>query len=96
MQKAHLHLIQYALSLDCTISVFDGFVWQEKRSTSFKAIKDALESVDQASMVIQDDAGQLVASAVVVDDLSFEPDETVVNHSDTEFMQQWEILYYLD
>ena len=95
MQKAHLHLIKFALTQDCTISVYDGEEWQVKRSTSFKAIKDALESVDQSSMVIQDNEGHLVGSAVVVDDCSFEPDETVVNHSDTEFMQEWEVLYAL-
>ena len=95
MQKAHIHLVKFALSQECTISVYDGEEWQVKRSTSFKAIKDALESVDQASMVIQDNEGQLVASAVVVDDCTFEPDETVVDHSDTVFMRQWEWAYEL-
>ena len=93
MQKAHLNLIKYALAQGCTISVWDGEVWQVKKSTSYKDIKDAAESVDLANLRIRDSEGNVVGTAAVCDDVSFEPDETVTDYTCTLFMEQWELTY---
>jgi len=93
MQKAHLNLIKYALANGCTISVWDGEAWQVKKSTSYNAIKEAAESVDLANLRIRDNEGNIVGTAAVSNDVSFEPDETVVDYTCTLFMEQWELTY---
>lgn len=93
MQKAHLNLIKYALTQGCTISVWDGEEWQVKRSTSYKAIKDAAESVDESQLRIRDSEDNIVGWALVIPDCTFEPDEYVVDYSCTLFMEQWEMQY---
>ena len=93
MQKAHLNLIKYALSQGCTISVWDGEEWQVKRSTSYKDIKDAAESVDESQLRIRDSNDNVVGWALVIPDCTFEPDEYVVDHTITPFMSQWDEQY---
>ena len=93
MQKAHLNLIKYALAQGCTISVWDGEEWQVKRSTSYKAIKDAAESVDESQLRIRDSEDNKVGWALVIPDCTFEPEEYVVDYSCTLFMEQWEMQY---
>ena len=93
MQKAHLNLIKYALEQGCTISVWDGEEWQVKRSTSYKAIKDAAESVDESQLRIRDSEDNIVGWALVIPDCTFEPDEYVVDYTSTLFMEQWEMQY---
>jgi hypothetical protein len=65
MQKAHLNLIKYALAQGCTISVWDGEEWQVKRSTSYKDIKDAAESVDESQLRIRDSEDNKVGWALL-------------------------------
>lgn len=93
MQKAHLNLIKYALSQGCTISVWDGEEWQVKRSTSYKAIKDAAESVDESQLRIRDSNDNVVGWALVIPDCTFEPVEYVADHTITPFMSQWDEQY---
>jgi hypothetical protein len=93
MQKAHLNLIKYALAQGCTISVWDGEEWQVKRSTSYKAIKEAAESVDESQLRIRDSEDNIVGWALVIPDCTFEPEEYVVDYSCTLFMEQWELQY---
>ena len=93
MQKAHLNLIKYSLAQGCTISVWDGEEWQVKRSTSYKDIKDAAESVDESQLRIRDSEDNVVGWALVIPDCSFQPDEYVVDHSITPFMSQWDEQY---
>ena len=93
MQKAHLNLIKYVLTKGCTISVWDGEEWQVKRSSSYKAIKDAAESVDEAQFRIRDDQGNVVGWALIIDDCSFAPDETVSDYSITPLMEAWNEQY---
>ena len=93
MQKAHLNLIKYALAQGCTISVWDGEEWQIKRSTSYKDIKDATESVDESQLRIRDSEDNVVGWALVIPDCTFEPEEYVVDYSCTLFMEQWEMQY---
>ena len=91
--KAHLHLIEFALKLDCTVSVFDGEDWQVKRSKSYSEIKEAVESVGESSIRIRDNEGDIVGWALIIP--SNAPDETVSDMSLTTFMEQWEVLYAL-
>ena len=93
MQKAHLNLIKYALTQGCTISVWDGGEWQVKRSTSYKAIKDAAESVDESQLRIRDSEDNRVGWALVIPDCTFEPEEYIADYSCTLFMEQWEMQY---
>lgn len=93
MQKAHLNLIKYALTQGCTISVWDGEEWQVKRSTSYKDIKDAAESVDESQLRIRDSEDNVVGWALVIPDCTFEPDEYVADYTSTLFMEQWEMQY---
>jgi hypothetical protein len=75
MKKAYLTLIKNALSRGLTISVWDGEEWQVKRSTSYQAIKEAIESVELAELRLRNEAGEVVGWAQIIPDL--DPEETV-------------------
>lgn len=75
MKKAHLTLVKNALAKDLTISVFDEYEWQVKRSSSYKAIKEAIESVDISQLRFRDKTGEIVGWALIV--LDNDPDCTV-------------------
>jgi len=79
MQKAYIPMIKKALAKGLTLSVFDGDEWQVKRSTAFKAIKDAIESVDEAQVRLRDKAGEIVGWALIIHDC--EPDCMVADHT---------------
>jgi hypothetical protein len=89
--KAYKHLIKHCLSMGCTVSVWDGEEWQIKRSTGYKAIIDAIESVEEAQLRIrQKDA---VIGWALVSAFGLEDDETVVDHTCTSFMDEWSDIY---
>lgn len=89
--KAYKHLIKHALSLGCTVSVWDGEEWQVKRSTSYKAIVEAVESVEEAALRIrQKDA---IIGSAAVSAFGLEDDETVVDYSISSFMEEWNEIY---
>jgi len=75
MKKAHLTLVKNALAKNLTISVYDGEEWQVKRSSSYKAIKDAIDSVDISQLRFRDKSGEIVGWALIV--LDNEDDCTV-------------------
>jgi len=79
MRKAYLDLINNALAKDLTISVWDSEEWQVKRATSYKAIKDAIESVDVSELRLRNKAGDIVGWAMIV--LDCEPECTVADHT---------------
>lgn len=89
--KAFEHLIRYALWNRCTVSVWDGEEWQVKRSDSFDAIRDAIESVDEAHIHIRDN-GKAVAWAAV-SAFGLADDETVIDYGDNTWMKEWEKTY---
>lgn len=93
MQKAHLNLIKYALEGGNSVSVWDGEEWQVKRSTQYKDIKDAIESVEEAQIRIRDEEGNVIGWALIIDAIDFEPEETVVDYTTTEYMKKWEEQY---
>lgn len=75
MQKEYLKLIKNALAKDLSISVYDGECWDVKRSTSYKEIKDSIESVEIAQLRLRDQEGNIVGWAQIIPDL--DPEETV-------------------
>jgi hypothetical protein len=88
MKKAYLHLIKHALSQGNVISVWDGEEWQVKKSSSYKAVKDAVDSVEGAELVIRDSGGERLAWALV-SPYGLAPDETVIDCTDNEYMAKW-------
>lgn len=91
--KAFKHLIKHALAAGNTVSVWDGEEWQVKRSTSYKAIVEAVESVEEAALRIRDSAGAVVVNSVTVSAFGLEDDETVVDYTVVPFMDTWEEAY---
>jgi hypothetical protein len=89
--KAYKHLVKHALSMGCTVSVWDGEEWQVKRSTGYKAIIDAIESVEEAQLRIRRH-GDVIGWALV-SAFGLEDDETVVDHTCTSFMDEWSEIY---
>lgn len=91
MKKAYLHLIKYALKNGKTISVWDGEEWQLKKSSSYKAVKEAVESVDEAEMRFRDNGEYLGTAAVSLYDML--PDETVRDYTVCDFLNEWNNQY---
>lgn len=91
MQKAYRNLIEYALSQGLVISVFDGEEWAVKKSKDAKVIFDAIESVDEASIIIRDADPFITAytARALVSAYGLGPDETVIDHTDNEWMDEW-------
>lgn len=85
MQKAYLKLIKNALAKGLTISVFDGECWDVKRSTSYKAIKDSIESVEVAELRLRE-GDNIVGWAQVIPDL--DPEETLADYTYSKFMAE--------
>ena len=89
--KAYKHLIKHALSMGCTVSVWDGEEWQVRRSNCYSFIVDAIESVEEAQLRIrQKDA---IIGWALVSAFGLEDDETVVDHTCTSFMDEWSDIY---
>lgn len=91
--KAYKHLIKHALSMGYTVSVYDGEIWEIKRSVSYKEIVDCVESVEEAALRIRDKEGAIVTSSVTVSAFGLADDETVTDYTVTPFMDAWEAIY---
>ena len=94
MQQAHLHLIKYALARNCTISVDGGGDELDLvNGNQYQQIKDDVEAVDMATMLINKD-GKQVGWASMYLEQGQDPEETVSDFSVTSFMNAWEKEYY--
>jgi hypothetical protein len=91
MQTAYLNLVRHALSLGYTVSVWDGEEWQVKRSTSIKAISEAVKSVDEAELRFRD--GEKIVGWARVSAFGLEPDETVMDHTTQDWLEAWSETY---
>lgn len=80
MKLAYRSLVEKALSLNYTVSVWDGEEWAVKRSTKPNEIYEAIKSVEQSELRFRDAAGEVVGWAMVIPD-GMEPDETVADHN---------------
>jgi hypothetical protein len=78
-------LVKAALKKGYAISVYDGEEWQVKRSRIYKAICDAVESVEASQMLIRDASGAKIGVAYVELDAA-EPKTNVYNWTDNEEM----------
>jgi hypothetical protein len=92
--KAYKHLVKHALHNGATVSVWDGGEWQVRRSTAYKAIIDAIESVEEAEIVIRNAQGDKLGWALV-SAYGLEDDETVIDNTITPFMEAWDDSYNL-
>ena len=90
--KAYKHLVKFALSNGHTVSVFDGEIWEVKRSSKYQEIIDCIESVEEAKLRIRDKDGAVIGAALV-SPFGLEDDETVIDYSVTAFMEGWEAAY---
>jgi hypothetical protein len=85
MQKEYLKLIKNALAKGYVISVFDGEVWEVKKSSKYTEIKECIESVEVAQIRIRTgDDSALIGWAQIIPDL--DPEETVADFTDNEPM----------
>ena len=89
--KAYKHLVKYALSMGCTVSVWDGEEWQVRRNNCYSYIIDAIESVEEAQIRIRQH--DVVIGWGLVSAFGLEDDETVIDHSTTPFMKKWSETY---
>ena len=90
--KAYKALVEFALSTGHVVSVNDGGDWPVRRSTDYKAIIDAIESVEEAAVVVRDGNGVKVAWALV-QPFGLEDDETIVDNTMTPFMEVFDMTY---
>jgi hypothetical protein len=86
--KSYITLVNMALERNFTISVYDGEAYAAKRSSDYKAIIEAIESVEEAGLTIRDAAGKTVGLALVIP-FGCENDETVSATDDTPFMNEF-------
>lgn len=89
MKNAALTLVKYALAQGHTVSVYDGEEWQVKRSTNYRAIVDAIESVEEAQIRVRNEKGVIMTSALL-SLFGLEPDETIIDCSDNEYMARFD------
>ena len=94
--KAYKHLVKYSLEKNCVVSVWDGEEWQVSKASTYNSIIDAIESVEEAELKIYskfDTRGEGYKGWALVSAFGLEDDETVVDNTVTEFMNNWEQTY---
>ncbi len=96
--KAYEHLVQFALTTAHSIAVWDGEEWATDKwptdkSTNYKTIIEAIESVDEAELVIRDRETGSRAAWARVSAYGLADDETIIDHTDCNFMDTWQEAY---
>lgn len=92
--KSYKSLVKFALAKNCVVSVWDGEEFQVKRSNAYKAIVDAIESVEEADLFIRNAEGKNVAWALIIP-FGVEDDETVADTSMTPFIADFDSMMEL-
>ena len=87
--KAYQHLVRYALAGGNTVSVYDGEIWEVKRSTDYQTIVDCITSVEEAEILIADNEGRQIGWALV-SAYGLADDETVIDFGYNPYMTGWE------
>ena len=91
--KAYKHLVKHALALGHNCSVWDGEEWQVSHSSKYQNIIEAIESVEEANLVIRlAVGGERIGWAQVIP-CGLEDDETVVDYICSDFMENWSAEY---
>lgn len=88
--KAYKHLIKHSLARGCVLSVWDGEEFAQRRSASFTAIVEAVESVEEAQLLIFKDGVKM--GWALVHPYGVADDETVSDYTCTPFMNEWEAI----
>jgi hypothetical protein len=91
MKTAYIDLVKTAIKQGFTVSVWDGGEWQVKRSTGLKSIMEAVKSVEEAELRFRD--GDEVVGWAKVSAYGLDPEETVIDHTDNDFMNAWSESY---
>ena len=89
--KTYKSLVKFALAKNCTVSVWVGEEFQVKRCNAFRAIVDAIESVEEAELTIRDAEGSKVAWALIVP-FGVGDDETVADTTMTPFIEDFDFM----
>jgi hypothetical protein len=82
-------LVRKVLKDGNTVSVWDGEEWQVKLSTSYKAIIDAIESVEDAHIRIRNAEGKEIGWALIIPCLDAE--ESVADYTSNDYMNSLEV-----
>jgi hypothetical protein len=84
MSMTKFKMIEAVLADGYSVSVWDGEEWAVKKSQSYKAIMDAIESVDVAQIRIRDKEGIAVGWAMIINGLDGE--EAIADFTDNAYM----------
>ena len=87
--KAYRHLVRHALAKGQQVSVFDGEEWAVKRSNKFGEIVAGIEAVEEAQIRIYPPDAPGCSGWALVSAYGLEDDETVMDWSDNDWMDQW-------
>ena len=98
MQKAHLHLIKWAVARGYSVMVFGEGEFDGVHST-YEEIKDNVEACDMGQMDLvkpnmleeqeEDQGYEVYASFAYVFEYDQEPDETIYDYGVNEISEQW-------
>lgn len=87
MKNAAINLVKNALAAGYTVSVWDGEEWAVKFGKNYAEIMAAVESVDEAALRIRDPKlNNYLVGWALVSLYGLEPDETVIDYSDNDWM----------
>lgn len=87
--KAYKHLVKHALAQGHNCSVWDGEEWQVSHSTKYQKIIEAIESVEEANLVIRLAVGGERMGWAQIIPYGLADDETVVDYICSDFMENW-------
>lgn len=88
MKQAFIDLVKYSLKAGHSISVWDGEEWSTIKSRKFKEIVDDIKGVEEAQIKIRDIDNNSMGWALI-SPYGNAPDESVIDHSDNEFLNTW-------
>ena len=94
VKTAYLDLVKTAIRHGFTVSVWDGGEWQVKKSAKIREIANAIKSVEEAELRFRD-AENRVNGWALVSAYGLEPEETVTDYSDNEWMNAWADHYHV-
>lgn len=86
MEMTKYKFIKSILADGHMISVWDGGEWQVKKSQSYKAVIDAIQSVDVAEIRIRDKDDNKLGWAMIVNGLDRE--EEIADFTDNDYMNK--------
>ena len=95
MQKAHLHLIKWAVAKGYSVAVYGEGEFDGVHST-YEDIKDAVEACDIGEMVLmkpiaeEEEQYETYASFAYIHEYDQEPEESIYDYGVNEISEQWD------